>query len=156
MKLQIEWGRPIQLRDASKDNMIYGLDLSKVNVAAGIYIFGRRWGRQFEALYVGKASNIRGRVKGHLNNLRLMQHLHNARTGKRVLLAGKLVTKRGQRLSKCLVLTERALIRYFLSDGHDLVNKQDTRLRRHQLESLGRHPKRFFPRVIYLERAKGE
>ena len=156
MELQIEWGRPIQLRDASKDNMIYGLDLSKVNVAAGIYIFGRRWGRQFEALYVGKASNIRGRVKGHLNNLRLMQHLHNARTGKRVLLAGKLVTKRGQRLSKCLVLTERALIRYFLSEGHDLVNKQGTRLRRHQLESLGRHPKRFFPRVIYLERAKGE
>ncbi len=156
MKLQIEWGSPIQLRDASKDNMIYGLDLSKVNIAAGIYIFGRRWGRQFEALYVGKASNIRGRVKGHLNNLRLMQHLHNARTGKRVLLAGKLVTKRGQRLSKCLVLAERALIRYFLSEGHDLVNKQGTRLRRHQLESLGQHPKRFFPRVIYLERAKGE
>jgi hypothetical protein len=156
MKLQVEWGRPIQLKDASKDNMIYALDLSKVSAGAGIYIFGRRWGGQFEALYVGKAGHIRGRVKGHLNNLRLMQHLRNARTGKRVVLAGKLMTRRGQRLPKCLVLAERALIRYFLSEGHDLVNKQGTRLRRHELQSSGRHPKRFFPRVMYLERAKGE
>ncbi len=156
MKLHVEWGRPIQLKDASKDNMIYGLDLGRVSAGAGIYIFGRRWGSQFEALYVGKAGNIRGRVKGHLNNLRLMQHLRNAKTGKRIVLAGRLVTKRGQRLPKCLALTERALIRYFLSEGHDLVNKQGTRLRRHELESSGQHPKRFFPNAIYLEKAKGE
>ena len=44
----------------------------KVTAGAGVYIFGRRWGSQFEALYVGKASNIRSRAKGHLNNLRLL------------------------------------------------------------------------------------
>ena len=156
MNLHVEWGRPIQLKDASRDNMIYRLDLGKVSADAGIYIFGRRWGSQFEALYVGKAGNIRSRVKGHLNNLRLMQHLHNAKTGKRIVLAGRLGTKRGQQLPKCLVLAERALIRYFLSEGHDLVNKQGTRLRRHELESSGQHPKRFFPKVMYLEKAKGE
>jgi hypothetical protein len=123
---------------------------------AGVYIFGRRWGSQFEALYVGKAGNIRGRVKGHLNNLRLMQHLHNAKTGRRIVLAGRLVTKRGQKLPKSLVLAERALIRYFLSEGHDLVNRQGTRLRRHELASSGQHPKRFFPKLMYLEKAKGE
>ncbi|SRR5712692_8926765 len=156
MKLRVEWGRPILLKDATKDNMIYGLDLGKVSSGAGIYIFGRRWGLQFEGLYVGKASNIRSRVKGHLNNLRLMQHLRNAKAGKRLVLAGRLATKPGQRLSKCLVLSERALIRYFLSEGHDLVNKQGTRLRRHEVESSGRHPKRFFPKIIHLEKAKGE
>ena len=156
MKLHIEWGRPVQLKDASKDNMIYNVDLSKISAAAGIYIFGRRWGDQFEALYVGKASNLRAHIKGHLNNLRLMQHLHNARTGKRVVLAGKLMTKRGQRLPKCLALAERALLRHFLSEGHDLVNRQGTRLQRHELQSYGRHPKRLFPRVVYLEKAKGE
>jgi hypothetical protein len=31
----------------------------------------------------------------------------------------------------------RALIRYFLSEGHDLVNEQGTRIRRHELESTG-------------------
>ena len=156
MKLHVEWSRPIQLKDASKENMIYGIDLNKVNAGTGVYIFGRRWGSQFESLYVGKARNVRSRVKGHLNNLRLMQHLRNAKTGKRIVLSGRLRTKPGQKLSKCLVLAERALIRYSLSEGHDLVNKQGTRLRRHELHSSGRHPKRFFPNMMYLERAKGE
>ena len=156
MNLQIEWNRPLQLRDATKENMIYKLDVSKVISATGIYVFGRRWGSQFEALYVGKAINIRGRVQGHFNNLRLMQHLRNAKNGKRVLMAGQLITKPGQRLAKGLALAERALIRYFFSEGHDLVNKQGIRLRRHELDSTGKYPKRVFPRTIYLERAKGE
>ena len=42
MKLYVEWSRPIQLKDASKENMIYGIDLSKVNAGTGVYIFGRR------------------------------------------------------------------------------------------------------------------
>ena len=156
MNLQVEWGRPIRLRDASGENMIYGVDLGKLVTSAGVYVFGRRWGSQFEALYVGKAGNIRGRVKSHLNNLRLMQHLRNAKNGNRVVLAGKIITRRGQRLPKSLALAERALIRHFLSEGHDLVNKQGVRLRRHELDSSGQYPKRFFPRAIYLEKAKGE
>ncbi|MBN2023045.1 MAG: hypothetical protein JW809_09655 [Pirellulales bacterium] len=156
MNVHIEWSRPIQLRDARRENMIYSIDLSKITLGAGVYVFGRRWGSQFEALYVGKAGNLRSRVKGHFNNLRLMQHLSNAKTGKRILLVGRLVTRQGQQPSKCLSLAERALIRYFLSEGHDLVNKQGTRLRRHEIESSGRHPKRFFPNVMHVERARGE
>lgn len=156
MKLAVEWTRPIFLKDASRENLIYSLALERVPSSAGVYVFGRRWGNQFEALYVGKGDRVRGRVKGQLNNLRLMQHLKNAKTGKRVLLAGRIVTKPGQRLAKCLTLVERALIRYFLSEGHDLVNKQGTRIRRHELSSSGEYPKRFFPGLMYLERGKGE
>lgn len=156
MKLHVQWDRPVQLKDASKDDMIYSLDLERIAKKAGVYIFGRRWGSHFEALYVGKAGNVRGRVKNHLNNLHLMQYLHNARAGKRIVLAGRLLTKPGQQLGKSMALTERALIRYFLSKGHDLVNKQGTKLRRHELESSGKHPKPFFPRLMYLEKAKGE
>jgi hypothetical protein len=156
MKLQIEWDRPIRLRDASKQNMIYSLDLGRVTAEAGIYVFGRHWGSQFEALYVGKGNKIRHRVKNHLNNLRLMQHLRNAKNGRRVVLAGRLITRPGQKLAKSLTLAERAMIRYFLSEGCDLVNIQGVQLRRHELESSGKHPKRFFPKVVYLERTKGE
>lgn len=154
MKLHIEWMRPIVLKD--DENLIYRVDLDKLPNVAGFYVFGRRWGSQFEALYVGKANRIRGRVKGQMNNLRLMQHLKNAKTGKRVLLCGKIVTRPGQRIEKCLALIERALIRYFLSEGHDLVNKQGTRLRRHEVASSGKHPKRFIPGLMYVERGKGE
>jgi len=157
MKLHVDWTRPFQLRVAKKtENLIYNLDLKKISTGAGVYIFGRRWGSQFEALYVGKASNLRSRIKGHLNNLRLMQHLKNAKTGKRIVLAGRMMTKPGQQMGKCLILVERALIRYFMSEGNDLVNKQGTRLSRHEVISDGTHPKRYFQRVMFVEKAKGE
>lgn len=156
MKLQVEWMRPIPLKDATLQNSIYSVALTKLPTSAGIYVFGRRWGRQFEALYVGKANRIRGRVNRQLNNLRLMQHLKNAKGGKRVVLIGKIITKPGQQIEKCLALVERAFIRYFLSEGHDLVNKQGTRLRRHELSSVGKHPKKFIPSLMYIEKGRGE
>ena len=156
MKLNVEWARPVQLKDGTRQNLIYVVDANRLPPASGIYILARRWGSDLEALYVGKANNIRNRVKGQLNNLRLMQHLRNAKAGRRIVLAGRIITKGGQRLDKSLALIERALIRYFLSEGHDLVNKQGTRLRHHQVVSSGKHPKRFVPGVMYLERAKGE
>jgi hypothetical protein len=121
MRLSIEWIRPVALRDGTHQNLIYTTDLNRLPDVAGIYVLGRRWGSQFEALYVGKANRIPGRLKSQMNNLRLMQHLKNAKAGKRIVLCGKLVTRPGQRLEKCMVLIERALIRYFLSEGHDLV-----------------------------------
>jgi hypothetical protein len=84
-----------------------------------------------------------------------MQHLKNAKAGKRILLVGRILLKPGQRAEKSLLLAERALIRYFLSEGHDLVNMQGARLRRHEIVSSGKHPKRFIPGLIYLEKAKG-
>jgi hypothetical protein len=156
MKLSIDWTRPFRLRYASKQNLIYWTDPDKLPRNPGIYVFGRRWGDRFEALYVGKAYDIRSRVKGQLNNLRLTQHMRNAKAGKRIVLAGEALTKPGQQLEKTLRLSERALVRYFLSEGHDLVNKQGTRLRRHEITSSGKHPKRFIPRLMYLEKAKGE
>ena len=57
MKLFIEWGSPIPLRDGTKQ---------KLPQVAGLYILGRQWGKEFEALYVGKAVGIRGRVKNQL------------------------------------------------------------------------------------------
>jgi len=155
MKLQIEWARPTVLKGGRELNFIYTTDLSKLPSLPGIYLFGRRWGTSFEALYVGKANDIRARVKGQFNNLRLMQHLKNTKTGKRILLTGRVVTRRGQKTAKCLELMERTLIRHFLSEGHDLVNIQGTHLRRHELVSTGRYPKRYFPSLMYLEKTKG-
>jgi hypothetical protein len=152
MILNLQWSRAVLLRDGRKQNLIYTVPLDKVPNVAGVYILGRRWAGSFEALYVGKASKIRGRVKGQINNLRLMQHLKNAKGGKRILLAGQFLPKPGQNKERCLPLVERALIRYFLSEGHDLVNKQGIRLRRHEVTSSGKHPKRFFPGLIYLEK----
>lgn len=152
MILGLDWTRAIPLKDASKENLIYSIALDKMPSSSGVYVFGRRYGQKFEALYVGKANKIRGRVKSQFNNVRLMQHLKNAKSGKRVLLAARFTPKPGQQKPNCLSLIERALIRYFLSEGHDLVNKQGVRIRRHEIISAGKHPKRYFPSPIFLER----
>lgn len=151
MKFGVEWSSSIKLKDATSDNLIYKLDLDRMPRTAGVYVFGRKWGGQFEALYVGKAGKIRGRIKSQLNNLRLMQHLKNAKSGTRVVMIGRFIGKPGQQANKCLPLIERTLIRYFLSEGHDLVNVQGTRLRRHELASEGRHPRDFIPKLMYVE-----
>jgi hypothetical protein len=153
MKLQIEWANLIALRKASReDNLIYTLPYSRLPNVAGVYVFGRKYGSNFEALYIGKAGKIRGRVRGHLKNLPLMLHLQNAKNGKRVVLAGKFISKPGQQVGKCLPLLEKALIRYFLSEGHDLVNKQGTRLRRHEIAS--KRPRWMVPKLMFVDRAR--
>lgn len=152
MKIFVEWGKPLTLRDGSIQNMIYVVDVNKVPDSAGVYVFRRRWGKKIEAVYVGKGTNIRSRVKGQFNNLRLMQHLKQAKSGKRVVLFGKVITKPGQKIDKVVSLLERALIRHFLSEGHDLVNIQGVRIRRHEVNSDGYQPKKFIPRLMFLEK----
>jgi len=76
------------------------------------------------------------------------------KNGKRVLLAGRFIPRSGQQEDKCLSILERALIRYFLSEGHDLVNKQGTRLRRHEIDSVG--SKRNVPTLMFVDRGRGE
>jgi hypothetical protein len=82
-----------------------------------------------------------------------MLHLQNAKNGKRVVLVGKFISKPGQQVGKCLPLLEKALIRYFLSEGHDLVNKQGTRLRRHEIAS--KRPRWMVPKLMFVDRARG-
>ncbi len=157
MKLHVQWNRPVPLTDARRQGLIYWTDLDKLPDVPGVYVFGRRFGTGFEALYVGKAKNLRRRVKGHLTkNLRLMLRVKDARAGQRIILAGRFIAKPGQQEDKCLRLIERSLIRHFLSEGHDLSNIQGAKLRQHEVISAGKHPKQLIPKLMYLEKAKGQ
>ena len=151
MKLAIEWEKPIPMKKSTSSARIYDVDLDRIGRSPGIYIFARRWSGSYEALYVGQSKNLNGRVKGHLNNLRLMKHIENAKNGSRVLIVGHAVTKPGQQIGSVLNALERALIRHFLAEAHDLVNKQGIQIRRHEVESSGRVPKAFIPSLMYLE-----
>jgi hypothetical protein len=151
MKVEIEWMRPIRLRKVKSAGAGYGVDLKKIVSSPGLYVFGRKYGQKFEALYVGKAKKLKRRIKQQLNNLKLFNHIHDATKGKRIVLVGVLRTKGGQKSEKCLAIGETALIRHFLSEGHDLVNEMGTRIKRHEVESSGRHPRGFPPSSVFLE-----
>ena len=156
MKLNIVWNKPIPLVKALNDGSIYSLNLEKVPATVGIYIFARHWGKSYEALYVGKSGNLRSRVHGHLNNLKLMKYLENAKAGRRFVITGQAVTLPGQKMKLVLRTLERAFIRHFLAEGHDLVNHQGVRIRRHEITSEGKISKSFVPSTIFLEKGKGE
>ena len=89
MKLEVEWNRPLALKSGARDGLIYAVELDRIERSPGVYIFVRRWGKSFEALYVGQSGNLRSRIKSHLNSLRLMRHIETAKTGRRFVLLGQ-------------------------------------------------------------------
>ena len=38
MQLLLEWSRPIQLKDGTRENLIYVVDLNKLPMVAGVYV----------------------------------------------------------------------------------------------------------------------
>ncbi len=82
-----------------------------------------------------------------------MSHVMNAKTGKRLLLTAKFIPNKGQPISKCLPVIEKALIRHFLSEGCDLANVQGTRLLRHEITSSG---SKRVPASMFVDKGKGE
>jgi len=149
MNLNFEWSKPLKLSEA--EGAIYRIELSRVPTGPGIYVFGRKYDGKYEALYVGKATEIRPRVKTQLNNLKLMRHVEDAKSGDRVLLTALFRPRPGHPTEKSLLLMERALIRLFLAEGHDLVNRQGTSLRQHEITSSKR-PAWLVPKKIFLEK----
>ncbi len=149
MDLKLIWHKPIKLKE-SKANLIYELDLDRVPSKPGVYIFMRSFGRKRSALYIGKASKLKSRIKGQRNNLKLMKGIQRAAIGRRVLVVGEFMPKPGQNADKCLPLIEQALIRHFLSEGHDLLNIAGTHLATHSInsEKVTGH---FIPNKIYFE-----
>lgn len=123
----------------------YSIDTTKIPAVAGIYVFLRVHGSSAEALYVGKATNLNSRIKQQLNNLKLMTSIQNATNGERRLVFAECLPKPGQQVPKMLPICEKALIRYYLAQGHSLVNIQGTRLKFHELDSARSDLKEFLP-----------
>jgi len=150
MELELNWQSELLLRYSVTDDN-YAVDLNKISESPGIYIFGRRNRNRFEALYVGKANNIRKRIKTQLNNHKLISHIWGAKTGPRVLMIGEIITKQGQKLDSCLHLAELTLIRHFIAEGHNLVNFHGTNFKYHELLSTGKHSRNDFPKRVRLQ-----
>ena len=149
MDVEIQWREPLPLRSLSQQ------ELSRVHAQVhgepGIYIFARRWGNSFEALYVGQALNMAARVKIQFNNHNLIEHVKNSRTGKKVLLTGYLSYRGFTNIPKSLDIAERAYIRFCVSQGHSLHNTQGTRLRTQEIFSMGGKKTTPFPKKIEVE-----
>ncbi len=156
VRLAINWNKPIPLLKDTRNGLTYDVNFDKIKPSPGIYMFARKWGSSYEALYVGKSENLRSRIKTHLNNHRLVKHIEGASSGKRVVIIGYPCTRSGQQMARVLKTLERVLIRHFLAEAHDLVNIHGIRIERHEIESDGGIPKAFIPSKMFLERSNGD
>lgn len=138
MDIQIAWRQPLELKDGSRQGLIYALDLDEVPGTPGVYVFARRFGQTVTPLYIGQAQDLRRRVKQQLEmNVRLMKGLEAAEAGARVLLLGVIQFRPGQQVEKVLEVVESAIIQYALAQGHEILNKQGKHRPSHLIRSQG-------------------
>jgi hypothetical protein len=150
MKIHIDWQKPIPLRRLSAKDV--ERVLSMLEKEPGIYIFGRMWGSTFSPLYVGQAERIYGRVKTQLNNRALIEHVLNAKIGRRCLVVVYLVRNSHHGIKDPLDISEKALIRHFVAEGYDLHNKLGTKTPKHEVVSEGVRPKKAIPISLWVEK----
>jgi hypothetical protein len=140
MSLNLKWHRSVHIGKHD-----YNVDFDEIPKTAGVYVFLRAHGSTAEALYVGKALNLRGRIKQQFNNRRLMDGIKSAPNGVRRLVYAEFVARPGQQKAKSIEICEKALIRYYLAQGHDLLNIQGVKLRFHEIDSVRADLKSLIP-----------
>ncbi len=78
-------------------------------------------------------------------------HVKNAMAGNRVLVIGEWDKRGNEDTEKCLIIIERALIRHYLERDDDIVNKHGTRLKTHEICSVGSSAKHGIPAKIVVD-----
>jgi hypothetical protein len=151
VKIKLEWDKALNLGPKAKFIRNLENTIPMLPPGAGIYVFARRYKNTISPIYVGKASNLRTRIKTQSNNRRLMDAVRTERNGDRILLIGRVKTQPGQQLEKVLKIAEQTHIEQAMTAGFPLINIQGTRTKRHEIVITGRksrqHP---FPRLMYL------
>jgi len=156
MKIELNWISLIPLKSGKRDNLIYKLEnLESIPKKPGIYVFGRRKGKIFIPIYIGQSAKIRSRIRTQFNNVMLMMGLKKGPGNQRFLSIGLYKGAPGQNPGKVLNIVERALIKFALAEGYDILNKQGIKRREHRITSNGsRKSNRWFPREMFVEKGK--
>ena len=156
MDLDVFWHPPVDLHDGRDDNLILTCDLDEIPETPGVYAFARKHGENIEPLYIGRAGDLRSRIRGHFRtNVQLMQRIRDARNGRKVVLPGEWRAKRGQQQERALQVIEAGLIKYALAEGHEIFNIQGTKRPVHIINSAGNRDAspHLFHREIKVEQA---
>src|SRR5580704_7634831 len=129
MTVEISWRPPVVLGPkATFKRRLSQFDVRNCPEEPGLYIFARKFGKKLiEPIYIGKATNIRRRLKFQFNNYRLIEALNSGKAGDRILLIGTIRSKADGVIRKKLTLAERTHIEHALTAGYPLINVQMTK-----------------------------
>jgi hypothetical protein len=157
MTVKIKWAKAVSLgpKAGFLDRLTRNSEqiLETIPDEPGIYVFARKFGSIIEPMYVGRALNLRLRIKTQFNNLKLMGAIGKPKSlnGVRVLLVGAIKKQPGLKLSEAIKVAEQGHIEHALTAGCPLLNIQGTRTLKHAIEVVPpkaqNHP---FPGLMYL------
>ncbi len=143
MKLELKWHLPQKLKDGSNNGLIYEIQgIDQWDDVAGVYMFCRKYGKSVVPLYIGQAIDIGSRIKQHLNSVKLMNGIKDSLSGDKILIVGQFIPKPGQDKKKSISIIEKALIEHCLVEGIELLNKQGTKTKFHEVSVSGYLPAR--------------
>ncbi len=138
MEINIKWHHPLSLVDGSNEDLILNIeDIYNVYDGPGVYMFCRKYGLSIQPLYIGKSSNVQNRIRNHLNSVKMMKGIQNARKGEKVLIVGEFVAKTNQQPDRAISIVEASLIEHALLEGCELLNEAGTKRPTHQINFNG-------------------
>lgn len=137
LNIEAKWSNPIKLTNGQSGIGYACPDLETIPESPGVYVFGRRHGNSITPLYIGKALNLRQRVKQQFDSVNLMSRLQDGGTGTRFLIYCVPLPKRAQSPARVIKVLEDALIAHTLGEGHELRQKQGTLRPNHTISLSG-------------------
>jgi len=154
MDIEATWSQPVRMKRGPRGGLIYTLDLEKIPRVPGVYIFGRKHGTCATPIYIGESLSLHWRAKKHLDSVPLMRAIENAPNGDRFFMYCTVKAGTRDKAKKHIKIVERALILHAQSDGHELVNKQGTKLPVVAIHFTGnRTSEAIAPRSVLIKRA---
>ncbi len=167
MKIDLDWIGPIRLRAVVTGGYKFEDIEDQLPTHAGIYVFARKFGSRYTPIYIGKAINIRKRLKTQFKSLPLMVRVKNwnqfdaedsslRMNGDRVLFVGSLIKPyAAAQVENALRISERSLIEHALTEGYNIVNIQLTKVKYDEITSTGvKDSASFSPRSMLVKAQK--
>ncbi|WP_437891303.1 hypothetical protein [Phytobacter sp. V91] len=144
---ELYWHEPINLVDIDY-NRKHEL-ICQIPETYGIYIFHRRYAEFGEALYIGKASNLKRRISQELNAKELIEHIKEAKKGTKLLSFAELQAHGNCNKDKCIDDIESALIEISMYRGDHLFNTKKTKVYLQEITLIGEKPS-FLEKKLYV------
>lgn len=116
LNFKATWSKPVNLIDGAAQNLTYFVEaIENIPESPGAYVFARVHGGRVVPLYIGETSNLYQRLCQHFkNNVKLMNSIKTAPTGKRVVIFCTIKTKSEKRRDSILAVLQKSLIEHTL------------------------------------------
>ncbi len=124
--VELFWHKAINLVDVDY-NRKHEL-ISNIPNSYGIYIFHRRFGEYGEALYIGKASNLKRRIYQELDARGIIEHVKNSKKGMKLLSFAEIIVHGNCDKEKRIEDIESAIIEISMYREGSLFNTKKTKV----------------------------